>query len=173
MPMIEHVILVNERDEEIGTEEKLRAHQNGGRLHRAFSIFIFNEKSELLLQRRAAVKYHFAGRWSNTCCGHPSPGEDVTDAAHRRLREEFGFCAPLTRVATRVYHAADPATGLAENEFLHIFTGRYDRDPHANPSEIDEFAWASSGELHAKLKTVAESFTPWFHIAWNALPARQ
>ena len=88
---MEQVILVDEHDSPIGVEEKLRAHQNGGRLHRAFSIFVFNGREELLLQQRATQKYHFGGLWSNTCCGHPRPDESLDAAAKRRLREEFGF----------------------------------------------------------------------------------
>jgi isopentenyl-diphosphate Delta-isomerase len=166
---MEQVILVNERDEEIGVEEKLRAHQNGGQLHRAFSIFLFNEAGELLMQRRAAGKYHFGGLWSNTCCGHPRPGESVADAALRRLGEEFGISAPLAVRTTLIYGADDPASGLSEREFLHIFSGRFDGEPEPNRAEVGHWRWLSLKKVRAELADTPMRFTPWFPLALAAL----
>lgn len=166
---MEQVILVNERDEEIGVEEKLRAHRNGGRLHRAFSIFVFNSAGELLLQRRAATKYHFAGLWSNTCCGHPRPGEGVIEAAERRLEEEFGFRTPLSPKASLIYEAHDAASALTELEFLHILIGRFDDAPAPNPLEIDKWRWANQTQVDVEIKQSPGGFTPWFPIALKIL----
>lgn len=105
---MEQVILVDERDRALGVEEKLRAHRDGGMLHRAFSIFIRDPAGRVLLQLRSRRKYHFGGLWTNACCGHPRPGEATDRAAHRRLREELGFDVPLSEVSAFVYRAEDP-----------------------------------------------------------------
>lgn len=118
---MEEVILVNEKDEPIGTMEKLEAHQKGA-LHRAFSVFLFNPKGELLLQRRALHKYHSAGLWTNTCCSHPRPGEETSAAAHRRLKEEMGMEADL-RFMTSFQYRSEFENGLTEHEFDHVFIG--------------------------------------------------
>jgi len=167
--MTEYVILVDENDRQIGTAEKLAAHQNGGQLHRAFSIFVYNAAGELLLQQRARVKYHFGGLWSNTCCGHPRPGETVTDAAERRLAEEFGFNRPLSVQRTLIYDAHDSASGLTEREFLHILTGRFDGLPRPNPEEIDAFGWKSPTAVAEELRNTSQRFTPWFPLAFLEL----
>lgn len=117
----EQVIAVDAQDQPLGVAGKLAAHQDG-QLHRAFSILVFNTQGELLLQRRAASKYHFANYWSNTCCGHPRPGETTPAAAGRRLKEEFGIRVPLSERAEFVYRAEDQASGLIEHEYLHVFT---------------------------------------------------
>jgi isopentenyl-diphosphate delta-isomerase len=116
---LQQVILVNDRDEPIGLMEKLEAHQKG-LLHRAFSIFIFNSSGELLLQRRSLHKYHSGGLWTNTCCSHPSPAEDILAAAQRRLNEEMGFTAPLEKIFDFIYKA-EFDNGLVEYEFDHVF----------------------------------------------------
>lgn len=166
---MERVILVDENDQEIGTAEKLAAHQNGGQLHRAFSIFICNAAGELLLQRRPQSKYHFGGLWSNTCCGHPRPGETVATAAERRLAEEFGFTCPLTVQTTMTYAAHDAASDLTEREFLHILTGKFDGAPQPNPSEIEAFRWLPHDALATELTTNQQAFTPWFPRALRQL----
>jgi isopentenyl-diphosphate delta-isomerase len=139
------VILVDSNDAPIGTMEKLEAHQKGA-LHRAFSVFAFNGRGELLLQRRAPHKYHSAGLWTNTCCSHPAPGEDTEAAAHRRLQEEMGFDCPITHIGSLTYRT-EFANGLIEHEFDHIFIGRFDGQPVLNPEEADASRWISEEGL--------------------------
>lgn len=165
--MAEEVILVDEQDRAIGAAEKLEVHRDGGRLHRAFSIFVFDSSGRLLLQQRAAGKYHFALRWSNTCCGHPRPGEDTLDAARRRLTEEFGFRCELRETGTLMYRAMDLGSGLTEHEFLHVFVGRFDDEPRPDPSEIAAFRWIDRTSLDAELAARPEAFTPWFALAYE------
>lgn len=169
MKLPERVILVDESDRVIGDAEKLAAHQAGGQLHRAFSIFLFDSEGRLLLQQRAACKYHFPGRWSNTCCGHPRPGETTLAAAVRRLNEEFGITAALQPIAQLTYRADDPATGLTEHEYLHILTGDSDARPVPDPTEIADHRRASLDAVIAELGTDPARFTPWFPIALAAL----
>ncbi|MFQ5502448.1 MAG: isopentenyl-diphosphate Delta-isomerase [Phycisphaerae bacterium] len=159
---MEQVILVDEQDCEIGTAEKVSAHRGGGRLHRAFSIFIFNDRGELLLQRRAAGKYHFAGLWSNTCCGHPRPGEATGVAGRRRLGEEFGFDADLREVASFIYRADDSASDLTEHEYLHLLVGHYDGPVTPDPAEIENWRWAAPAEIQRDLAARPAHYTPWF-----------
>ncbi len=166
---MEHVILVNERDEEIGTCEKLAAHREGGRLHRAFSILVFNARGEILLQRRAAGKYHFAGLWSNTCCGHPRPGEETVAAAQRRLAEEFGIDAlPLREKASLLYNALDAASGLMEREYLHVLVGQFDGTPRPDAAEIGEWSWRERAVVLRELAAMPGQFTPWFRLVLEA-----
>ncbi|MCB9855529.1 MAG: isopentenyl-diphosphate Delta-isomerase [Phycisphaerales bacterium] len=165
----EHVILVDESDRAIGTSEKLAAHQDGGRLHRAFSIFLFDSANRLLLQQRAACKYHFPLRWSNTCCGHPRPSEQVVDAARRRLREELGISTDLRGAAQLQYRAVDPATGLTEHEFLHVLVGAFDGEPCPSPNEIAAYRWETLDAVEAELASAADQFSPWFPIALRAI----
>lgn len=167
----EFVILVDSSDRQIGTAEKLSVHESGGQLHRAFSIFVLDDGDRLLLQRRAACKYHFPGLWSNTCCGHPRPGETVMEAAVRRLNEEFGITAPLRVVAELTYRASDPASGLTEHEYLHVLSGRADAiaAPHPNPAEIAAFRWLPIPDIKTELLSCPDRFTPWFPIALDAL----
>ena len=161
----DELILVDEHDKPVGFAPKLAAHQNGGRLHRAFSIFIFNAAGEMLLQCRAAGKYHFGGLWTNACCSHPRRGQSTIDAAHLRLREEFGFDTELTERFTFTYRATDHASGLTEHEFDHVFTGRFDGQPKPNPGEIGEWKWVRPSELLADVKARPEAYTPWFRLA--------
>ncbi len=160
----DELILVDEQDNPVGYETKLRAHENGGRLHRAFSIFIFNDAGEVLLQRRAAGKYHFGGLWTNACCSHPRRGQSTLDAAHTRLQEEFGFDADLTERFTFIYRAPDPTSGLTEHEFDHVFTGRFDGEPRPNPDEIGDWKWVWPEELLADVKARPDTYTPWFRL---------
>jgi isopentenyl-diphosphate delta-isomerase len=133
-------------------------------LHRAFSILIANPDGEMLLQRRAAHKYHFAGRWSNTCCGHPRPGEQTLAAANRRLEEEFGFSTSLEEVAELRYRAVDPNSSLIEHEHLHIFQGRYAGEPCPNPEEIGAYSWMRPNGVRRSLARFPDRFTPWFEL---------
>ena len=160
----DELILVDEQDKPVGYETKLRAHQDGGRLHRAFSIFIFNEAGEVLLQRRAAGKYHFGGLWTNACCSHPRRGQSTLDAAHLRLQEEFGFDTDLAERFTFIYRAPDPTSGLTEHEFDHVFTGRFDGEPRPNPDEIGDWKWVRPEELLADVKARPDAYTPWFRL---------
>ena len=140
--MQEEVILVNERDEPTGTMEKMEAHRNAI-LHRAFSIFIFNAKGEMLLQQRAKNKYHSPGLWTNACCSHPRPGEEIKEAATRRLKEELGFVAELTKIFEFTYrHEFD--NGLTEYEFDHVFTGTYNHFIFPAKDEVADYCWQES-----------------------------
>ncbi|WP_295389053.1 isopentenyl-diphosphate Delta-isomerase [uncultured Thiodictyon sp.] len=159
----ERVILVDGDDRPLGDGDKLEVHRLG-QLHRAFSIFIFNAKGEVLLQRRAAVKYHFAGHWSNSCCGHPRPREQTAPAAVRRLGEELGFQTALTEQMQLVYRAEDACSGLIEHEYLHVFLGRYDDDPRPDPAEVGAWRWSSVGAVRRTLVKSPHLFTPWFQL---------
>ncbi len=161
----EWVILVDERDREIGTTEKLAAHCDGGQLHRAFSVFLFDERDRMLLQRRASVKYHFPLLWTNSCCGHPRPGEDVLAAATRRVREELGVEAELVPAFSFVYRATDRSTQLTEHEIDHVFLGRLGGEPDPCPSEIDSIAWWETADLVRDLEENPARYTPWFRRA--------
>ena len=140
--------LVDEDGTTIGTAEKLSAHVAPGRLHRAFSVFLFDDAGRLLLQRRALGKYHSPGVWSNTCCGHPFPGESPFAAAARRVSEELGVAPFLLREAGTVrYNHPDPDSGLVEQEYNHLFAGLVRDELRPDPEEIAETAFVSSGEL--------------------------
>ena len=160
---LERVILVDAGDRPLGDGDKLDAHRLG-QLHRAFSIFVFNAKGEVLLQRRADEKYHFAGCWSNSCCGHPRPGELTARAAVRRLGEELGFQTPLTEQMQLIYRAEDPRSGLIEHEYLHVFRGHYVDDPRPDPAEVGAWRWASVGAVRRGLVKSPHLFTPWFQL---------
>ena len=136
---IEKVILVDENDNQVGVMPKLEAHQKG-LLHRAFSVFIFNSKYELLLQKRASSKYHSGGLWTNTCCSHPREGEEILDAAKRRLIEEMGIDTSLRKVHDFIYKA-ELDNDLTEHEFDHVLYGIYNEDPIINKDEADDFKW--------------------------------
>jgi isopentenyl-diphosphate delta-isomerase len=165
----ESVTLVDAENNVIGSCGKITAHREG-KLHRAFSILIINPGGELLLQRRAACKYHFAGRWSNACCGHPRPGEAPPAAAHRRLAEEFGFTVSLTQVAELLYRAEDAVSGLIEHEYLHVFQGVYAGEPHPDPDEIGAYRWMLHDRVQRSLSVHPDWFTPWFAILASQHP---
>lgn len=167
----ERVILVSPADEELGSAEKLEAHVSGA-LHRAFSVFVLNSRGEILLQRRASSKYHSGGLWSNTCCGHPRPGEDTDVAALRRLREEMGFACDLRHLFTFSYRA-DLDQGLSEHEIDHVFVGVYDGEPAPNPGEVAEWRWVRPGTLRAELTRAPDRFTRWLAPALDGLLRRQ
>jgi isopentenyl-diphosphate delta-isomerase len=161
----EQIVLVNANDEQIGLEKKLKAHENGGKLHRAFSIFIFDDTGKMLLQRRSKKKYHFSGLWTNACCSHPKSGEKLQDAAHARLRQEFGFDAKLTEIFSFTYRAPDPNSELTEYEFDHVFYGKFNDEPRPDPNEIEDWKWVELTELLADLESSPCEYTPWFKIA--------
>ncbi|MGI0141316.1 MAG: isopentenyl-diphosphate Delta-isomerase [Candidatus Micrarchaeales archaeon] len=157
------VMLVDEQDRQIGTMEKIAAHSNGAKLHRAFSVFVFNSKGETLLQRRTMVKYHSKGIWSNTCCSHPFIGESVLDAAHRRLKEEFGFDCALEEKFSFTYRV-DVGEGLTEHEFDHVLTGTYNGEINPNPDEIMEYKWIEPKELAKDMEQNPKKYTLWSMI---------
>jgi len=165
----QQVILVNEQDEEIGTAEKYLAHQRG-LLHRAFSVFVFRyaaeNQPELLLQQRAMSKYHSAGLWTNACCSHPQPGEDILLAAKRRLQEELGLNLPELKALGRFHYTAHFENGLTENELDHVFIGYYQGEKIApNPAEVENIRWVSPTVLKEELRLKSDQFTVWFEQA--------
>lgn len=155
---------MNEKDEPIGTMEKIEAHRKAV-LHRAFSVFIFNSKGEMLLQQRALNKYHSAGLWTNACCSHPIPGEATADAAHRRLQEELGFNTSLDKIFEFTYQTAFD-NGLIEHEFDHVFAGVYEQRITPNPEEVHEICYKSLDDIQQSLQTHPQKYTSWFHIAF-------
>ena len=166
------VVLVDESDRETGTLGKLAAHEGEGKLHRAFSVFLFDAEGRWLLQRRAAGKYHFPGLWSNACCSHPAPGEPVEAAARRRLAEELGLSCELREAFSFVYRAKSEATGLTEHEFDHVFTGLYAGGARPDPAEVAGVRLAGTEELRAELAAHPERFTPWFRLAFGRVAER-
>lgn len=166
----ERVILVDQEDCDIGSMEKQQAHVTG-RLHRAFSIFVFRSDGAVLLQRRAAAKYHSGGLWTNTCCSHPRPGETIARAAHRRLMEEMGFDCVLHPVWAFVYHA-DVGNGLLEHEYDHVLFGNADVTPTPHAGEVDGVRWVSLAELWLEMERSPELFTAWLRIALKQFPLR-
>ena len=155
-------MLVDRMGREIGTEEKLKAHREG-KLHRAFSVFIFNTLGELLLQKRSETKYHSGGLWTNTCCSHPRPGEGHYCAARRRLNEEMGFDCELTELFSFTYHA-ELENDLFEHELDHVFIGHYDGHPVPDPDEVDDWKWMGIEELRQDVEEAPEQYTYWFKL---------
>ena len=156
------IILVDINDNVIGYGEKMEIHKQG-KLHRCFSIVVINNKKELLLQRRAKNKYHCGGLWSNTCCGHPYPKEDVEDGAHRRLKEEMGFDCPLKKL-TVFHYQAKFDNGLTENEIDHLFIGEYNGEVNPDPKEVGEIKWTKLETLKNDIARNPKEYTPWFKI---------
>ena len=163
------MILVDEHDNDRGFMDKMEAHQKG-LIHRAFSIFIFNSKGEMLLQQRALNKYHSAGLWSNACCSHPYPGEEIGDAAARRLREELGFGTSLEKIFDFIYQVSFE-NGLVENEFDHVFVGHYDGSIKANPEEVNDYLFKSMEQIGLELRSRPEMYTEWFKISFPKIEA--
>jgi isopentenyl-diphosphate delta-isomerase len=161
---LQQVILVNENDEPIGAMEKIEAHKKG-LLHRAFSIFIFNDKGELLLQRRALGKYHSGGLWTNSCCGHPQPGEETKKAAQRRLQEEMGFSTPLEKIFDFIYKT-DFGNGLTEYEFDHVLAGRYEGEIGHDHDEVMDYCYKDLRDISSSLEERPEKFSKWFCLAF-------
>lgn len=163
--MYDQVVLVNEHDNEMGFMAKLEAHEKG-LLHRAFSVFIFNTKGELLLQQRAYGKYHSEGLWSNTCCSHPLPNESTSVAAVRRLQEEMGLTASLQFLYSFLYKA-ELENGLTEHELDHVFWGVSDELPMINTLEVASYKYVSLEDLVADLKKNPTTYTEWLKICFN------
>lgn len=166
---MENVILVDTSDREIGTMPKMEAHFEG-KLHRAFSVFIFNNNGELLLQQRAADKYHSGGKWTNTCCSHPRVGENTVDAAHRRLKEEMGMECELTYGFNFIYHAA-LTDQLIEHEFDHVFFGITDQAPSINEKEVADFKYIDMQVLSKDIQDNAAQYTAWLKICFHKILA--
>lgn len=163
--MEELVILVDQNDHPTGEMEKIQAHTEA-KLHRAFSIFIFNSSGELMLQQRALNKYHSPGLWSNTCCSHPRPGEDTVDAAHRRLKEEMGFDCHFSEAFSFVYKA--PFTNeLTEHEFDHVFIGISDTEPVLNKDEAAAYRMVKIDDIRKEMNEDPDKFSVWFKIAFD------
>lgn len=168
---MEHVILVDENDQVLGTEEKIQAHRDA-KLHRAFSIFIFNAKGEMMLQRRAEEKYHCGGLWTNTCCSHPQEGETPEQAAHRKLKQEMGFDTELKHLFWFIYKAPFD-NGLTEHELDHVFIGTWDGEPEVNPEEAADWKWAAPEEVRQDVAANPDKYTPWFKIALDKVIEHQ
>ena len=155
-------MIVNNRGQALGTMDKMAAHRSGT-LHRAFSVFIFNGKGQLLLQQRAFDKYHSGGLWTNTCCSHPRLGEMTLDAAHRRLQEEMGMDCELTELFQFSYrHEFD--NGLIEHEYDHVFMGITDELPLPDPAEVASFRYMDNVLLGFEISENPDEFTAWFKI---------
>ena len=163
--MKEEVILVNEQDIALGLMEKMEAHRKG-LLHRAFSVFIVNDKNQLLLQQRAFSKYHSGGLWTNTCCSHPRDGEAVEQAAHRRLFEEMGFDCTLQKLTSFIYKA-ELDQGLTEHELDHVFIGYWQGEPKINPEEAASFKWMDVDAVKADIQANPDMYTAWFKIIYE------
>ncbi|SFC75610.1 isopentenyl-diphosphate delta-isomerase [Zunongwangia mangrovi] len=161
----DQVILVNEKDEQIGLMEKIEAHEKA-LLHRAFSVFVFNKNGELMLQQRALTKYHTPGLWTNTCCSHQREGESNIEAGKRRLMEEMGFTTELKDTISFIYKAPFQ-NGLTEHEFDHILVGHYDEDPNPNPDEVNAWKWVSLEEVKEDMKVNPDVYTEWFKIIFD------
>jgi len=163
--MNEQVIIVDDKDNPVGTMEKMEAHRKGA-LHRAFSVFIFNSQGELLLQQRALEKYHSGGKWTNTCCSHPRPNEKTIDAAKRRLKEEMGIKCTLS-YSFQFYYKAEFDNGLIEHEIDHVFFGLSDSTPQLNPNEVLSYQYISLNDLKKEIQLYPDKFTPWFKICFD------
>lgn len=161
----EQVILVNENDEQIGTMAKMEAHEKA-LLHRAFSVFIFNDKDELMLQQRAATKYHSPLLWTNTCCSHQRVGETNIEAGKRRLFEEMGFVTELKDVLSFIYKAPFD-NGLTEHELDHVLVGNYNDSPNINGEEVQAFKWMTLEDVKSDMEVQPELYTEWFKIIFN------
>jgi len=161
----EQVILVNEKDEKIGLMAKMEAHEKA-LLHRAFSVFIFNDKNELMLQQRAAHKYHSPLLWTNTCCSHQRDGESNIEAGKRRLQEEMGFVTEIEEKTSFIYKAPFD-NGLTEHELDHIMVGRYSKDPVINREEVETFKWMTLEQVKDDIALNPKIYTEWFKIIFE------
>ncbi|MEZ4781209.1 MAG: isopentenyl-diphosphate Delta-isomerase [Flavobacteriaceae bacterium] len=158
-------MLVNENDEQIGLMPKMEAHEKA-LLHRAFSVFIFNDKNELMLQQRALSKYHSPGLWTNTCCSHQREGESNIEAGKRRLQEEMGFVTELKETISFIYKAPFD-NGLTEHELDHIMVGHYDKDPNINKDEVESWKWMDLEDVKVDMTLHPEKYTAWFKIIFD------
>lgn len=156
----DRVILVDETDAETGVLDKLEAHRSGA-LHRALSVIVARSDGKLLLQKRAAAKYHSGGLWTNTCCSHPRPGEAVDVAAARRLVEEMGFSCPLTPLFVARYEAV-VSNNLIENELVHVFGGRFEGEPVPVAAEVEDWRWCGVETLRGEIAEDPGGYSVWF-----------
>jgi len=163
--MEEYVVLVDDNDNKIGLMPKLMAHEKA-LLHRAFSVFIFNDKNELMLQRRALSKYHSPGLWTNTCCSHQRDHESNIEAGKRRLKEEMGFVTDLKEVTSFIYKAPFD-NGLTEHEYDHVMVGKYNDMPTINPDEVDSWKWMDLEEVKVDINLNPSEYTEWFKIIFD------
>jgi isopentenyl-diphosphate delta-isomerase len=163
--MKDHVILVTPEDKTLGHMEKMEAHQKG-LLHRAISVFIFNERKEMLIQRRALTKYHTPGIWSNTACSHPTNNETVMEAANRRLFEEMGMKTSLN-YAFKFLYKAEFSNGLIEHELDHVFFGFSNEKPSINISEVCDYKYLDQGNLEKLILHEPDIFSPWFKLIYK------
>lgn len=161
----EQVILVNEQDEKIGLMPKMEAHEKAV-LHRAFSVFIFNDKDQLMLQQRAKDKYHSPLLWANTCCSHQRDGESNIEAGKRRLQEEMGFVCELSEITSFIYKAPFE-NGLTEHELDHILVGNFNKNPRINFDEVERYKWMSIDEVKNDIALRPEIYTEWFKIIFE------
>jgi len=161
----EQVILVNEKDEKIGLMAKMEAHEKA-LLHRAFSVFIFNDKNELMLQQRAAHKYHSPLLWTNTCCSHQRDGESNIEAGKRRLQEEMGFVCEIEEKTSFIYKAPFD-NGLTEHELDHVMVGYYNESPVINKEEVESYKWMTLEDVKSDMKRHPEIYTEWFKIIFE------
>jgi isopentenyl-diphosphate Delta-isomerase len=166
---MDQVILVTPEDEAIGTMEKMEAHRKG-LLHRAFSVFLFDADGRMLLQQRAAGKYHGAHLWTNACCSHPLPGEEVADAVKRRLMQELGLKADVQPVFSFVYRA-DVENDLIEHEYDHVFAGEYGGDFQLNPMEVEAIRYEEISDIRNEVQEDPSRFTTWFRLAFPRIEA--
>ncbi|MFT4659835.1 MAG: isopentenyl-diphosphate delta-isomerase [Patiriisocius sp.] len=164
---MENVVLVDEQDKQLGLMEKMEAHEKG-LLHRAFSVFIFDESGNMLLQQRAESKYHSPKLWTNACCSHPRDGETVLEAATRRLQEEMGFVCDIEKSFDFIYKA-ELDQGLTEHEFDHVLIGKYEGKIARNPDEVMEYKYVPMDELLMDVDKNAENYTVWFKVALPTL----
>lgn len=162
---MDEVVLVDQNDNEIGRMEKLQAHREGV-LHRAFSILIFNSNGDWLIHKRAKDKYHSSGLWTNSCCSHPRPDEDLLDACNRRLNEEIGLVSDLNFAYNFIYKT-NFENGLMEHELDHVFIGETDDKPILNPNEVEAFRYVDSITLSNEIKLHPEKFTIWFRLIFD------
>lgn len=162
------LILVNSDDEVVGSADKLSCHDGAGVLHRAFSILLFNEQGEILLQKRAATKRLWGGYWSNSCCSHPREGETMQQACQRRMAEELGLSAELEFLYKFEYHAQFDAEG-AEHELCWVYIGQCNMEPAVNVNEVSDWRYVSVAQLERELVDEPDSFTPWFKQEWRTL----
>ncbi len=163
--MEELLILVDKNDNQIGTMLKMEAHEKGV-LHRAFSVFIFNKKGELMLQQRAAHKYHSPMLWTNTCCSHQRDGENNIQAGERRLQEEMGFTTNLNEVFSFIYKAPFD-NGLTEHEFDHVLIGYFDEEPNINKEEVEDYKWMLLEDVKVDIENNSSEYTAWFKIIFK------
>ena len=165
MNMTNKIILVNKQDQEIGAEYKLEIHKQG-KLHRAFSIFIFNSHGDLLLQKRALNKYHSGGLWSNSCCSHPEQNEEIYFSAHKRLKEEMGFDCELSELFSFIYKSK-VGINLIENEFDHVFVGKFDGKLKINKKEVADTKWVNYDFLKKDIRDNPQNYAYWFKLCYK------